>query len=139
MFDIVFIYSDKSPHPCHCAYVYHYQLLFISNSQPTLLNNDIWMRMSPYHPDRMFLVSGSGFRINKSFVLDSSLLLNSGPYRSQDRRQLDSSHCGSYPLLQRYDYIAEILPRWRYTPINQSINQSMHPSIIYVYFFLNII
>ena len=31
------IYSRKSPHPCHCAYVYHYQLLPISNSQPTLL------------------------------------------------------------------------------------------------------
>ena len=37
MFDVVFIYSRKSPHPCHCAYVYHYQLLFISSSQPTLL------------------------------------------------------------------------------------------------------
>jgi hypothetical protein len=37
VFDVVFIYSRKSSHPCHCAYVYHYQLLFISNSQPTLL------------------------------------------------------------------------------------------------------
>jgi len=30
VFDVVFIYSRKSPHPCHYAYVYHYQLLFIS-------------------------------------------------------------------------------------------------------------
>jgi hypothetical protein len=32
LFDVVFIYSRTSPHTCHCAYVYHYQLLFISNS-----------------------------------------------------------------------------------------------------------
>jgi hypothetical protein len=36
-YNVVFIYSRKSPQLCHCAFLYHYQLLFISNSQPTLL------------------------------------------------------------------------------------------------------
>jgi hypothetical protein len=54
MFDVVFIYSRKSPHPCHCAYVYHYQLLFISNLPAYFtINNDILMCMSPDQADRM--------------------------------------------------------------------------------------
>ena len=31
------IYSRKSPHPCHCAYIYHYQLFFLSVTPSPLL------------------------------------------------------------------------------------------------------
>jgi hypothetical protein len=28
VFDVVFVYSRKSPHPCHCAYVYQREAIF---------------------------------------------------------------------------------------------------------------
>ena len=62
----MFIYSRKRPHPCNCVYVYHYQLLFISNSQPTwhfTINNDILMH----------IVSRSGWLVASGLIVECSI------------------------------------------------------------------
>ena len=54
MFDVVFIYSRKSPHPCHCAYILSLSAVVYQYLQAHFtINNGILMRMSLDQADRM--------------------------------------------------------------------------------------